>query len=147
MSARRLLALARIAWVSPCSMLGAFLGALVYLLGGSVRREGRVIEVSLASASALHSIARSMPFSAITFGHVILGVNQEALARLRSHELVHVRQYERFGLLLFLLYPLSSVLALARGDCPYHGNHFEIEAYAQDQSTEDAAWHLPPDGI
>ena len=76
---------------------------------------------------------RRLPFSAITFGHVILGVSLQDLARLRAHELVHVRQYERLGPLFFIAYPASSLLAAATGRCPYRNNRFEMEAFAQSQ--------------
>ncbi|MEO8627062.1 MAG: hypothetical protein ABI612_03040 [Betaproteobacteria bacterium] len=71
----------------------------------------------------------SMQFAAITFGHVIIGVDHNVLARLRSHEHVHVRQYERWGIVFFVLYAGSSLLALLRGRHPYRDNHFEREAY------------------
>ncbi len=80
-----------------------------------------------------------MPFAAMTFGHVILGVSHEELARLRAHELVHVRQYERLGVLFFAAYPLASLVAWARGGCPYLGNRFEVEAYATNRSGSNAA--------
>jgi hypothetical protein len=36
-------------------------------------------------------------FAAITFGHVIIGLDHPLLSRVRTHELVHVQQYERAG--------------------------------------------------
>jgi hypothetical protein len=34
---------------------------------------------------------------AITLGHVVLATTESALKKTRSHERVHVRQYERWG--------------------------------------------------
>ena len=63
-------------------------------------------------------------------GHVILGVSATELDRLRAHEHVHVRQYERLGVFFFVAYPLASLVARARGRCAYRGNRYEVEAYA-----------------
>lgn len=69
-------------------------------------------------------------FSAITFGHVILGIDHAVLTVVRSHEHVHVRQYERWGALFVPAYLVSSLLQLVRGRDPYLDNCFEREAYA-----------------
>jgi hypothetical protein len=53
------------------------------------------------------------------------------LQAIRSHEHVHVRQYERWGLFFFLAYPLASLLALLAGQRPYFDNVFERAAYSQ----------------
>jgi len=69
-------------------------------------------------------------FSAITLGHVIVGLDHATLAAVRLHEQVHVRQYERLGALFFPLYVGSSVVQLLRGRDPYFDNRFEREARA-----------------
>ncbi|HEU4480687.1 MAG TPA: hypothetical protein VFS18_02280 [Actinomycetota bacterium] len=45
-----------------------------------------------------------------------------------SHEAIHVAQYERWGMLLFFLYPLASLAAWLRGGHPYRDNRFERAA-------------------
>ena len=128
----------RVLWASPCSLVGLTLGAIVLLSGGSVRSVGRALEFApYQDEYPSGSLLRHLPFSAITFGHVILGVSFHQLSRLRAHELVHVRQYEQLGLLFFIAYPASSLLALLRGQCPYRDNRFELEAAAQ--TTEPSA--------
>ncbi|HWP11656.1 MAG TPA: hypothetical protein VNN06_07530, partial [Ramlibacter sp.] len=69
-------------------------------------------------------------FCAITFGHVILAVDQVSLCAARAHEQVHVRQYERWGPFFIPAYLLSSLVQVARGRRPYLDNRFELEAYA-----------------
>ncbi len=64
---------------------------------------------------------------AITLGHVVLCVNSVDEMLLR-HELVHVRQYERLGLLLIPVYGLASLRAWLRGHDAYRDNEFEQEA-------------------
>jgi hypothetical protein len=46
--------------------------------------------------------------AAMTPGHVILARDAECMDRSRVHELVHVRQYERWGPLLLPVYWLGS---------------------------------------
>jgi len=123
-----------ILWASPCSLVGLALGAVVLLLGGSVRRVGCALEFApYGGLAPSTSRLRRLPFSAITFGHVILGTSLQDLVRLRAHELVHVRQYERLGPFFFIAYPASSLLAAATGGCPYRNNRFEMEAFVQSQ--------------
>jgi hypothetical protein len=116
-------------WALPCSAVGAVLALVVMALGGSARRAGHTLEVALAvDHAAVPRWARGLGYSAITFGHVIVGQSHEALAELRIHERVHVRQYEVLGPLFFVAYPLSSLLAWLPGRCPYRGNWFERQA-------------------
>ena len=66
-------------------------------------------------------------YRAITFGHVVLAVDELDPQTLR-HELVHVRQYERWGPLFVPAYLLESARAGARGGHAYRDNSFEIAA-------------------
>uniref|UniRef100_B3EJM2 Uncharacterized protein n=1 Tax=Chlorobium phaeobacteroides (strain BS1) TaxID=331678 RepID=B3EJM2_CHLPB len=52
---------------------------------------------------------------AITLGHVVLGRDEEWIIWSRSHERVHVRQYEVWGILFFPAYLLSSFRVLLIG--------------------------------
>jgi hypothetical protein len=129
----RLLSVLRLLWASPTSLLGVLLALPVVAAGGTVRRIGHTLEVALRRRTlANDSVWRRSRFGAITLGHVIIGRTHAELARLRAHERVHVRQCERLGPLFLPAYAASSVAAWWRGDCPYRGNRFEIEAYASD---------------
>jgi hypothetical protein len=68
---------------------------------------------------------------AITLGHIVLGRDAAALDSTRTHERVHVRQVERWGLFFLPAYLLSSLLALLRGHDSYRDNWFEREAFGQ----------------
>ena len=70
--------------------------------------------------------------SAMTLGHVVLGLDRATLARTRDHEHVHVRQCERWGPLFLPAYGIASVIAFARRRDAYYGNAFEREAYDAD---------------
>jgi hypothetical protein len=131
----RLRLLLRVLWALPCSMVGALLGIAVIAViavGGSARRVDHTVEVALAvDQQHTPAWARKFRFSAITLGHVIVGQSHEALAALRAHERVHVKQYELFGPLFWVAYPGASLWALVRGRCPYRGNWCERQAFAQ----------------
>ena len=66
-------------------------------------------------------------YRAITFGHVVLSVDHVD-DRLENHELEHVRQYERWGLLFVPAYLAGAVTAASRGGHPYRDNPFEAAA-------------------
>ena len=141
-----LLAFLRLLWALPCSLVGLALGAGVLLLGGQWRRVGRTLEFSLyADAVPKQSWCARQSFGAITFGHVIVGSSATLLACVRSHELVHVRQYERWGPLFFLAYPASSLIALLRGQRPYWDNVFEVAAYHLQDEAPPPAYAERPD--
>lgn len=130
----------RYVWAVPYTVLGLLLGALAVLGGATARRYHGVIEVYGGRVgAALARLPQPLCFSAMTLGHVILAVDRSALAQLRRHEHVHVRQYERWGPLFVPAYLLSSLLQLLRGRDPYRENHFERQAYALAPARRRAA--------
>jgi hypothetical protein len=114
-------------WVAPVTLFGLVLALIAYCLGASVKRRFGVLEVA---GNTRTPIPRSISsrFEAITLGHVILGRNHGTLTRYRSHEHVHVRQYERWGVMFPVLYVLASFKALLTGKRFYWDNVFEVEA-------------------
>jgi hypothetical protein len=126
----------RYLWAAPASFVGLALGLLALAAGGRARRVEGTLEISAGAVG--RRIARApavLNFAAITFGHVILGQDEAMLAGCRAHERVHVRQYERWGVLFFPLYAASSLWQLARGRDWYRDNHFEVEARAACQAS------------
>ncbi len=139
MNIQRVLLLLRLLWALPCTVVGFLLGIAVIGIGGSARRVGHTFEVALSVGQESTPLwARRLSFSAITFGHIILGESHEVLALLRTHERIHVRQYELLGPLFFVAYPAASLLALMQGQCPYHGNGFEKQAFAHESASDSA---------
>ena len=142
----RLMVFCRYLWVGPNTLLGLLLSLLARLTGGRSALVDGVIE---ASGGVLRPILRLMPTTgslrypcgaaAITLGHVVLAVDQAALDRTRSHERVHVRQYERWGPLFLPAYLLASLAATLRGQDPYRDNRFEREAFALDTPRRGSA--------
>lgn len=120
---------AKFIWAAPCSFVGVVLGTCVLLLGGKAKLSLGTLEFTLRESEAgCGKLARSLAFRAITFGHVIIAVTEQELTYSRDHELVHVRQYERWGMVFFLAYPASSLWQLLRGRHAYWDNCFEIQA-------------------
>jgi hypothetical protein len=122
--------LLRYAWAGPATVFGIALATLA-LWRGRVTVVDGVVE---AYGPLLHYVlSRLIPLaggaSAMTFGHVVVGLSAKALDETRTHERVHVRQYERWGPLFVPAYLASSAWALACGRHIYLDNPFEREAF------------------
>lgn len=129
-------------WASPNTALGACAGLMVVALGGRARIQAGAVEVSGGLlARGLGAQSGSWRFCAITFGHVIVGINQAELDKVRAHEHVHVRQYERWGPFFLPAYMLSSLWQVLRGRRAYLDNAFEREAYGVERRR---LHHRPP---
>ncbi len=126
-------------WALPVTLLGILLMAVARGSGGMSQRVDGVLEVAGGWPAAI--LRRGFPFSgavaAITLGHVVLGVSLAALDATRVHERAHVRQFERWGALLLLLYPLGGLIAWLRGGNPYRDNPFECEARAAECAARE----------
>ncbi len=136
---RNMLVVVRYTWALPATAVGLLVSVLVLSAGATIRFVDGSIEVAggrlLQIASLLPPSAR---FVAITFGHVIIGIDHAVLWRVRTHEHVHVQQYERWGVLFFPLYMASSLVQLFHGRNPYLNNCFEREAYARATPNTEA---------
>jgi hypothetical protein len=118
-------------WVSPATLVGVICALPAMASGARARIVDGVIEVTGGGCGRLvGTLPAHCRFDAITFGHVVLCVDEATAASVRAHERVHVRQYERFGALFFVLYAGSSALQWLRGRRAYLDNRFEREARA-----------------
>ncbi len=116
----------RVLWPLPVTLGGLAVALLVRALGGRVARVDGVIEAGGGVVGRW--MRRFTRIDAITLGHVVIGTSASALEHWRAHEHVHVRQYERWGALMPLLYAASSLREWLRGRDPYRRNVFEREA-------------------
>jgi len=120
----------RILWAAPWTLLGLALGLLALATGGGSQRVGRVWEFH---GGVLSRILKIVPIAggaaAMTLGHVVIARTQACLDRSRQHELVHVAQYERWGVLFVPAYLLCSAWLWLGGYNAYLDNPFEEEAY------------------
>ena len=120
-----------IAWASPNSMIGLFLGVLALLSGGGVQIRRGCVEFHGGFVEwALSLLLGGEGASAMTLGHTILGQTPTMLNLSRNHEHVHVHQYERWGPFFLPAYFGSSLILWVRGRDCYLENPFEVEAYA-----------------
>jgi hypothetical protein len=118
----------RYLWAAPWSVVGLVLSLFF--------RSKRVIKGVLLAEGASWPRRLGWHYRAITLGHVILCVD-EADEGLLDHELVHVRQYEKWGPFFIPAYLIGSAQAKLGGRRAYADNPFEIAA----RSIEP-----PPDG-
>jgi hypothetical protein len=129
----RLLLPFAILWAAPWTAAGLGIGLLAVATGGGVQRVGRVVEFHGGLLSWLLTRAPiAGGASAMTLGHSVLARTAADLDRTRQHELVHVAQYERWGLLFVPVYLGCSAWLWLRGRNPYWDNPFEREAYGNE---------------
>jgi len=119
----------RYLWASPSTVLGLVIalpfasrGGLAYV-DGVIEAHGPLLERALITLTPLAGGA-----DALTLGHVVIGRNPRALEATRTHERVHVRQYECWGPFFLPAYFAAGAFALARGRDPYFDNCFERRA-------------------
>ncbi len=125
-------ALLAIVWASPWTLFGLSIGLLTLVAGGRVQRTGRVLEFwGRGPTIFLRIFPLIRGAQAVTFGHVILARDQACLVRSRHHELVHVRQYERWGPLFVPAYLFWWVWLCSTGKHPYCDNPFERQAFEE----------------
>ncbi|HWB54025.1 MAG TPA: hypothetical protein VG722_07525 [Tepidisphaeraceae bacterium] len=119
-------------WAFPTTCVGLLFlplagsGGLQWV-DGVLEMHSRAIAFFLRRCTLLEDGA-----SAMTLGHVVIGVDQHALDMTRAHERVHVRQCERWGPFFIPAYLLCSIYLLMRGKKAYLDNPFEVEARVDD---------------
>ena len=95
---RGMLRLLTMIWASPYTLIGLFFGVIGLTTGGGARIRGHVVEFYGGGVKWLLQHCPDGQFMlAITLGHAVLGQTDASLDIPRAHELVHVRQYERWG--------------------------------------------------
>ena len=78
----------------------------------------------------LHRFPHGQFTMAFTLGHTVLGQTDAALAICPDHELVHVRQFERWGPFMGPAYLGCSLVLWQMGRRPYRDNPFERQAWS-----------------
>jgi hypothetical protein len=133
-----LLRLLRYLWAAPCSAAGLVIAIVAVLLGAKARlRDGTLQVVGGGLARGIARLPTRLSILAFTNGHVIFAISPQVLEAYRAHELVHVRQYERWGPLFPVLYLGSSLVQKWKGRDPYFANRFEREAQKADRAPDD----------
>lgn len=127
---RSILQILGFAWASPYTLLGLLIGGVGLMTGGTAQRRGRTLEFYGGAVTWFVTHLPHGQFTlAMTLGHTILGRTAASLDVARPHELVHVRQFERWGFFMGPAYLLSSLVLWLMGRQPYRDNPFEKQAY------------------
>jgi hypothetical protein len=114
----------RYLWAGPWTLFGFGLSLLFrrrYVTRGVILAEGAAWPRRLG-----------WRYRAITFGHVVLSVDELDEATMR-HELEHVRQYETWGPVFVPAYLFAAFWARLRGKDHYRDNPFEVAARAVEE--------------
>jgi hypothetical protein len=106
-------------WALPYTLVGLLLASLGFAAGGSFVCRNGVVE---ASGGILKKLLRGG--AAMAMGHVILARDRDCLERSRSHELRHVRQFERWGPFTLPVYWIVAGWLKWRGFDPYLDHPF-----------------------
>lgn len=124
-------ALLGMVWASPLTLAGLLLALPVFIWRGHVQLiRGRTLALLVRGPFADIALSHH-PFGAMTamaLGHVIIAEHQGLSSRVLLHELEHVRQAERWGVVFPFAYLASSAWAGIRGRDAYWHNSFEIAA-------------------
>ncbi len=113
----------RYLWSSPTTLVGLAASAASL----SVPRPTGSVLVSTASRGFARWFLSRRGYCAITLGHLVL-LTRDAPPEVLLHELVHVRQAERWGPLFIPAYLVAMLTVRLRGGNPYWDNPFEAEA-------------------
>src|SRR5947199_9724921 len=90
-----------ILWASPYTLVGLLIGFIGLCTGGKARIRGRTNEFYEGGTKWFVTHMPHGQFTmALTLGHTILGQPDAALDICRDHELVHVRQFERWSVFM-----------------------------------------------
>lgn len=126
-------------WAFPTSLPGLLATVLTLATGGHIRRvvhppSGGTMVLETWGGFARWFLGHTfVGAQAMTLGHVILGRDSQCLEACRDHEMVHVRQTERWGPLFLPAYLLASLWAHLKGRHYYRDNPFEIAARNQSE--------------
>ena len=135
---RRFRRLLLVAWAAPYSALGAAIGLAGLATGGGARVRQGVLEFH---GGFTRWVVRHSPLGerccAITLGHTVIGQSEAGLDLAHDHEMVHVRQFERWGPLMGPAYLGASAVIWLRGGRAYLDNPFEREAYGSEPMADE----------
>ena len=133
-------------WALPLTALALLVAAIT----GIFDRKQRISHVKYAQAATvfvvhgqyLGALLRHHPLGqmhAVALGCCILAQDKACADRTLTHELVHVGQALRWGLMFPLAYSLASLWAWARGGDLYRDNVFEKAAFAAEDCCHNGA--------
>lgn len=120
-----------IAWALPLTLVGLALALPVFAFRGHAQLVHGRTPALLVRGPLADRLLGMHPFgamSAMAVGHVVITEHQGLSSRVLMHELAHVRQAARWGIVFPFAYLASSAWAALRGRDAYWHNRFEIAA-------------------
>lgn len=122
--------LCKIAWASPWTLFGLLIGFACIPFSGKITfYRGTFGCYGRGVALLLRKVPIGGGARAMTLGHTILACDRATLISTHPHELVHVRQYERWGPFFVPAYWLCGIWLWWNNGDAYWDNPFEKEAY------------------
>jgi hypothetical protein len=119
------------AWALPLSILGLLLAIPVLTLRGRIYLISGMPSAILVRGPLSDYLLERHPLgamSAMAIGHVIIASQRGLSRQIITHEMEHVRQAARWGLLFPFAYTAASLWALLHGRDIYWNNVFEVAA-------------------
>lgn len=120
-----------IVWAAPLTLFGLLLALPVLLLRGRMQLVRSPTVALVVHGPFADQLLGRHPFGAMTamaLGHVVIAEQQGLSMRVLTHELAHVRQAARWGIVFPLAYLASSAWAALCGRDAYWHNRFEVAA-------------------
>jgi hypothetical protein len=118
-------------WALPLTILGLLLAFPVWIARGkayAVKESTPALLVRGPFGDWLLAHHPFGPMTAMAIGHVVLAERKGLSRTTLVHELAHVKQAARWGILFPFAYIASSMWALLRGQDAYWNNAFEVAA-------------------
>lgn len=118
-------------WALPLTLVGAVPALAIVLGGGSCRRVSATLPAWLIQGRWADWLLQRHPVGAVdamAIGHLVIARREIVTARILRHELEHVRQAARWGLVFPLAYLAAGGWAVLRGGKGYWDNWFEVAA-------------------
>jgi hypothetical protein len=117
-----------IVWALPMTLIGL---AFAYLVGAAHGHVEWTEEAILARGPLADWLLSRHPLGAMqamAIGHVVIARDEPLPTYVWRHEMEHVRQGARWGILFPIVYCLASLIAVLRGKHIYVDNAFEVAA-------------------
>lgn len=120
-----------IVWALPLTLIGLLFGIPIVLMRGQMYVIHDTTPALLIRGPLADFMLERHPFGAMcamAIGHVVIAERQGLTKQILTHELAHVRQGARWGILFPFAYLAASAWAIVRGQDAYWHNVFEVAA-------------------
>jgi hypothetical protein len=120
-----------ILWALPLTLVGILLTVPVLFIYGRIYLVKEPTPALVVRGPVADYLLAHHPFgvmSAMAIGHVVIADRRSLTKQILTHELAHVRQASRWGIVFPFAYIASSIWVALHGHDAYWNNIFEIAA-------------------